>query len=220
MRMWAKCPSLCERAMNNPGVVAFIDHAPHFEQGETNTGCHIMPGSSTHWNDVYATKAEHAVSWFEESPARLARHDRADGRGQGRIRSSISAAGLSRLADALLAEGYADVSVLDISREAINRLIARNGGDARLTGIVSDNHHLRASATLCALARPGGAAFPDGGIRPGGLSGIADGGPRSRAVMSSSRPSRRMARKSAAACRCVATVSMISIRSLARNSSA
>ena len=96
-----------------------------------------MPGSSAHWNDVYATRAEDAVSWFEESPARSLAMIERTGIGKGDPVIDIGG-GLSRFADALLAEGYADVSVLDISREAIDRLIARNGGDARLTGIVSD----------------------------------------------------------------------------------
>ena len=96
-----------------------------------------MPGSSAHWNDVYATKAEDAVSWFEESPERSLAMIARTGVAKDDPVIDIGG-GLSRLADALLAEGYADVSVLDISREAIDRLIARNGGDARLTGIVSD----------------------------------------------------------------------------------
>ena len=96
-----------------------------------------MPGSSTHWNDVYATKAEDAVSWFEELPERSLAMVAQTGVGKGDPVIDIGG-GLSRLADALLAEGYTDVSVLDISREAIDRLIARNGGDARLTGMVSD----------------------------------------------------------------------------------
>ncbi|MGY6646552.1 MAG: class I SAM-dependent methyltransferase [Salinarimonas sp.] len=96
-----------------------------------------MPGSQTHWNDVYATKAEDAVSWFEDSPARSLAMVAQTGVGKSDPVIDIGG-GLSRLADALLAEDYADVSVLDISREAIDRLIARNGGDPRLTGIVSD----------------------------------------------------------------------------------
>jgi len=96
-----------------------------------------MPGSSTHWNDVYATKAEDAVSWFEESPERSLAMIARTGVAKDDPVIDIGG-GLSRLADALLEEGYADVSVLDISREAIDRLIARNGGDARLTGMVSD----------------------------------------------------------------------------------
>jgi len=96
-----------------------------------------MPGSSTHWNDVYTTRAEDAVSWFEESPARSLAMIAQTGVAKGDPVIDIGG-GLSRLADALLADGYADVSVLDISRAAIDRLVARNGADARLTGIVSD----------------------------------------------------------------------------------
>jgi len=96
-----------------------------------------MPGSSTHWNDVYTTRAEDAVSWFEESPARSLAMIAQTGVAKGDPVIDIGG-GLSRLADALLTEGYADVSVLDISRAAIDRLIARNDADARLTGIVSD----------------------------------------------------------------------------------
>ncbi|MCC5979478.1 MAG: class I SAM-dependent methyltransferase [Salinarimonas sp.] len=96
-----------------------------------------MPGSQTHWNDVYATKDEGAVSWFEESPKRSLRMIRATGVSAQDAIIDVGG-GLSRLADALLGDGFADVSVLDISQEAIDRLIARNTGDPRLTGIVSD----------------------------------------------------------------------------------
>ena len=84
---------------------------------------------------------------------------------------------------------------------------------------VSDITTFAPARTLCALARPGGAAFPDGGESDrAAYRAFADGGPRSRRSCPRRDLRAGMARKSAAACRCVATVSMISIRSLARNS--
>ncbi len=60
-----------------------------------------MPGSQTHWNDVYATKDESKVSWFEESPERSLRMIRATGVTPQDPIIDVGG-GLSRLADALL----------------------------------------------------------------------------------------------------------------------
>lgn len=80
-------------------------------------------GRETHWNDVYRTKGDNDVSWFEEVPRLslelIGEHARPD--------SAIIdiGGGASRLPDALLAAGYADVTVLDISAEALARARAR-----------------------------------------------------------------------------------------------
>ncbi len=90
-----------------------------------------------HWDKVYRTKAEHEVSWFEAIP-------------DSSIRLIESAqlpktapiidvgGGLSRLADELVARGYADVTVLDVSVEAVSRLAARWGPGAPVKAIFAD----------------------------------------------------------------------------------
>ena len=92
---------------------------------------------SQHWDDVYSRKAENEVSWFEASPSRsLELIERA------KIARSAPVVdvggGLSRLADSLVGAGYADVTVLDISREAVRRLLARQRPEAPVHGVVGD----------------------------------------------------------------------------------
>lgn len=84
-----------------------------------------------HWNNVYASKGEAEVSWYQEMPAvSLELLDLAG----ADPRSAVIdiGGGLSRLADELLARGYRDVSVLDISGTALAAARARLGeaGDA------------------------------------------------------------------------------------------
>lgn len=96
-----------------------------------------MTKEREHWDSVYATKAEDSVSWFEASPTRSLRMIEATGAPKTAAIIDIGG-GLSRLADALLAEGYGDVSVLDISPEAIARLRERHAGNAAFHGIAAD----------------------------------------------------------------------------------
>jgi SAM-dependent methyltransferase len=73
-----------------------------------------------HWNETYTAKAETQVSWYQPSP------DRSLGLiKSGALHHAASiidvGGGASRLVDALLAEGYPDVTVLDISEVALGR---------------------------------------------------------------------------------------------------
>lgn len=93
--------------------------------------------TSQHWDKVFRTKAEDEGSWFEAIP-------------EASIRLIESAqlpktapiidvgAGLSRLASELIARGYLDVTILDISAEAVARLIARTGRSTAIKAIVAD----------------------------------------------------------------------------------
>ena len=91
-----------------------------------------------HWEQVYATKAENEVSWFQETAATslgLIDHDDVP------TDSAIIdiGGGASRLADNLLDKGYTDVSVLDVSAHALDAARARLGDDARaIHWIVAD----------------------------------------------------------------------------------
>lgn len=82
-----------------------------------------------HWDAVYATKREDAVSWFEESPA--VSLELIEATGVARSASIIDiGGGASRLVDALLSKGYDRVSVLDISESSLAAAKARLGGRA------------------------------------------------------------------------------------------
>ena len=80
-----------------------------------------------HWDAAYTAKAETQVSWFQQAPTRsLAMIAKAAPAG-----SVIDVGGgASRLVDALLDAGRADVTVLDISQVALDRAKTRLGDRA------------------------------------------------------------------------------------------
>jgi trans-aconitate methyltransferase len=92
----------------------------------------------SHWQNVYKEKAENQVSWFQETPAVSlelieAVHPKFD--------SAIIdiGGGASRLVDALVREGYRDLTVLDVSENAIAMAKARLGEPAEMVKwIVAD----------------------------------------------------------------------------------
>ena len=83
----------------------------------------------SHWETVYGTKGEQEVSWFQETPA--ASLDLLDADGVTLDSAVIDVgAGASRLVDALLARGYRNVSVLDVSGAALATARTRLGSQA------------------------------------------------------------------------------------------
>jgi len=92
----------------------------------------------SHWENVYATKGERDVSWFQESPAISLDLIHATG-----VKADASiidiGAGASRLVDALLDEGFEAVTVLDLSEKALARSKARLGArSAKVKWIAAD----------------------------------------------------------------------------------
>src|SRR5258708_39677423 len=77
-----------------------------------------------HWENVYTTKDEKEVSWFEESPAISLALIRSTGLNTDSSIIDIGA-GASRLVDALIDEGFEAVTVLDLSEKAITIAKAR-----------------------------------------------------------------------------------------------
>jgi 2-polyprenyl-3-methyl-5-hydroxy-6-metoxy-1,4-benzoquinol methylase len=81
-------------------------------------------GRLSHWQNVYREKAENQVSWFQETPGISlelieAVHPKFDW-------AVIDiGAGASRLVDVLAREGYRDLTVLDVSENAIAMAKAR-----------------------------------------------------------------------------------------------
>jgi SAM-dependent methyltransferase len=91
-----------------------------------------------HWENVYSTKGEAEVSWFQGTPTASLDLLMLVGATAGSAIVDIGG-GASRLVDALLAEGFKDVSVLDLSAEALNVARARLGDTARqVKWIVAD----------------------------------------------------------------------------------
>ncbi len=92
---------------------------------------------SQHWDDVFGRKAENEVSWFEVLPSRSLELIRQTGVARSASIIDIGG-GLSRLADSLVEAGYTDVTVLDISANAVGHLLARQKPGSPVHGIVSD----------------------------------------------------------------------------------
>jgi SAM-dependent methyltransferase len=91
-----------------------------------------------HWEGVYSTKGEKEVSWFQEDPAiSLALIKQTDATRDSAIIDI--GGGASRLVDALLDDGYRDVTVLDLSAAALEMAKARLGpASAQVEWIVAD----------------------------------------------------------------------------------
>ncbi|HYD42228.1 MAG TPA: class I SAM-dependent methyltransferase [Anaeromyxobacter sp.] len=83
-------------------------------------------GLRGHWERVYAEKAEQEVSWFQEVPATSLRLVAATGAGRD-ARIVDVGGGASRLVDALLADGYGRITVLDLAAPALDRARQRLG---------------------------------------------------------------------------------------------
>jgi len=75
-------------------------------------------GRQAHWENVYQTKGERDVSWFQESPAISLDLIRATGVKAGGSIIDIGG-GASRLVDALLDAGFEAVTILDLSEKAL-----------------------------------------------------------------------------------------------------
>ncbi len=95
-------------------------------------------GRQAHWQNVYTTKDEKAVSWFQERPDLSVDLIRATGVD---VNASIIdiGGGASRLVDALINEGFKTVTVLDLSEKALATSKARLGArGANVKWIVAD----------------------------------------------------------------------------------
>ncbi len=97
-----------------------------------------MENQKEHWNKVYATKQPHEVSWTQEVPKTSL-----DFVHNAQLDKSANiidiGGGDSKLVDFLLDEGFENITVLDISEEALTKTKKRLGGKAaKVVWIVSD----------------------------------------------------------------------------------
>jgi SAM-dependent methyltransferase len=92
----------------------------------------------SHWQNVYQTKGERDVSWFQEMPTISLDLIRATGVGPEASIIDIGG-GASRLVDALIAESFRSLSVLDVSGKALATSRERLGAKAaNVEWIVAD----------------------------------------------------------------------------------
>jgi 2-polyprenyl-3-methyl-5-hydroxy-6-metoxy-1,4-benzoquinol methylase len=97
---------------------------------------HLDP--KLHWEKVYGAKAESEVSWFQEEPATSIEFIRHCGGGPDVSIIDIGG-GESRLVDHLLDTGFRDVTVLDVSENALRHTRERLGERVgRVQWILSD----------------------------------------------------------------------------------
>lgn len=106
-----------------------------------------MPDRRAHWDNVYATKGEAEVSWFQNSPATSLAMIRAANLDREAAIIDIGG-GASRLVDALLQDGHRDVAVLDLSANALDVAKKRLGAAASVVDwIVADVTTWRSAKT-------------------------------------------------------------------------
>jgi SAM-dependent methyltransferase len=91
-----------------------------------------------HWQNVYGTKGEKEVSWFQESPTISLDLIHATGVKPGASIIDVGG-GVSRLIDALLDEGFEAITILDLSEKALATTKARLGARApKVRWVVAD----------------------------------------------------------------------------------
>jgi predicted RNA methylase len=92
----------------------------------------------THWEKIYATKGPQEMSWTQEVPRISLDFIRMAGIGPASSIIDVGA-GDSQLVDHLMAMGYEDITVLDVSANAIDRAKMRLGEAAeKIHWVVSD----------------------------------------------------------------------------------
>ncbi len=98
----------------------------------------IVMERKNHWETVYETKKPNEVSWTQENPKTSLDFIRETNLDKS-VKIIDIGGGDSKLVDYLLAEGYENVTVLDISPKALERAKNRLGKNAeKVNWIVSD----------------------------------------------------------------------------------
>jgi len=97
-----------------------------------------MQDRRAHWNHVYDSKAEDELSWHQEKPS--VSLDLVHAVGTPKVAAVVDiGGGTSRLAGALLAEGFRDLTVLDVSQGALEAAKRRLGSKASLVNWIVDD---------------------------------------------------------------------------------
>lgn len=97
-----------------------------------------MSGTRGHWENVYATKAETAVSWYQPHCVRSLELIAAAAPNPAATIIDVGG-GASQLVDDLIAKGYTDLTVLDLAEEALAKSRDRLGSDAsKVAWVVAD----------------------------------------------------------------------------------
>jgi SAM-dependent methyltransferase len=89
----------------------------------------FVPDRGDHWARVYASRPTNELSWYEHEPATSLRMIDAIATGAAAAIIDIGA-GASSLVDHLLARGFTDLTLLDVSAPALHEVAARLGDRA------------------------------------------------------------------------------------------
>jgi len=101
-----------------------------------------------HWEKIYATKDKHQVSWTQEVPATSLNFLHSFNLNKNSTIIDVGG-GESKFVDFLLNEGFTNITVLDISEQALLKTKARLGDRASLVKwIVSDVTEFRPASKL------------------------------------------------------------------------
>lgn len=95
-------------------------------------------GHEAHWQNVYTSKGENEVSWFQDSPTPSLELIDLAGVSEKSVIIDIGG-GASRLVDALVDRGFEDVTVLDLSAAALETAKARLGGRSHQVRWIADD---------------------------------------------------------------------------------
>lgn len=92
----------------------------------------------SHWENIYSSKTEDQMSWYEEYPTVSLKYLEEKNLPKDAAIIDVGG-GQSRLAEVLINKGYTNVSVLDISEQAIENTKKRMGEKSKkINWIVSD----------------------------------------------------------------------------------
>jgi SAM-dependent methyltransferase len=117
---------------------ADVRHVPGSVHGRGMQERMTSMDRQSRWDEIYATKSEREVSWFQETPAVSLDLLSLVGATNGSAIIDIGG-GASRLVDSLLTQGYNDLTVLDLSATALAATKARIGRKAdRVQWIAAD----------------------------------------------------------------------------------
>ena len=98
----------------------------------------MIPPRKSHWNNLHASRDPTSVSWYEPRPRKSLELIEAAGLARDAPIIDVGA-GASLLVDELLDAGYRDLTLLDVSGEALKKVAARLGARAnRVTLIEQD----------------------------------------------------------------------------------
>jgi ubiquinone/menaquinone biosynthesis C-methylase UbiE len=98
----------------------------------------VMENQKNHWEKIYSTKQPNEVSWTQEVPKTSL--DFIHNANLSKSASIIDiGGGDSKLVDYLLAEGFENITVLDISEQALERAKQRLGDKAQKVNWIATN---------------------------------------------------------------------------------